>query len=126
MVDPFSGFSLGSWHDYLPNWNLALRYEEIAFYHRFSDCPEEILADYRLSAIAKELVSSIKANLNIDWDSHENVKAKMRATVRRLLRRYGFTPPTTDALVPKIMEQAENLYRDWPSTPLAIAPLPKT
>jgi hypothetical protein len=42
------------------------------------------------------------------------VKAEIRATVKRLLRRYGYKPATCETLMVVIMEQAESLYRDWP------------
>lgn len=57
--------------------------------------------------ITHELVAAIKKNLSIDWTDHENVKAKIRATVKRLLRRYGYKPATCETLVVVIMEQAE-------------------
>jgi hypothetical protein len=41
-----------------------------------------------LKTIACKLVAAIKKNLSINWTDCENVKAKIRATVKRLLRRY--------------------------------------
>jgi len=41
-----------------------------------------------LKTITCELVAAIKKNLSINWTDCENVKAKIRATVKRLQRRY--------------------------------------
>jgi len=41
-----------------------------------------------LKTIACKLVAAIKKNLSINWTDCENVKAKFRATVKRLLYRY--------------------------------------
>lgn len=93
---------------------LGLTEEEMAFYDAVARGPEHIAGDEQLKTIARELVTAIKKNLSIDWTDHENVKAKIRATVKRLLRRYGFKPTECETLVVIIMEQAEGLYRDWP------------
>ncbi len=61
----------------------------------------------------RELVNTIKRNLTIDWTKHEMVKSRIRASVKRLLRRKGFKPKKT--LIENIMKQAETLYRNWPS-----------
>jgi hypothetical protein len=42
------------------------------------------------------------------------VKAKIRAKVKRLLRRFGYSLWEILDIVPTIMEQAESLYRNWP------------
>ena len=93
---------------------LGLSDEEMAFYDAVAKGEEHIRDDEHLRTIARELVASIKGNLSIDWADHENVKAKIRATVRRLLRRHGYPPTECEVLVLLIMEQAESLYRDWP------------
>lgn len=59
-------------------------------------------------------MAAIKKNLSIGWTDYENVKAKIRATVKRLLRRCGYKPAACETLVVVIMEHAESLYRDWP------------
>jgi type I restriction enzyme, R subunit len=39
--------------------------------------------------IAIDLVNTIRNNITIDWTVKESVRAKMRAAVKRLLRKYG-------------------------------------
>src|SRR5690625_7307819 len=68
--------------------------EEVAFYDALSshDTAEEVLGDEVLRAIAHELTKSIKENMSIDWNLRESARAKMRITVRRLLKKYGYPP----------------------------------
>ena len=62
----------------------------------------------------KKLVKSIKGNLSIDWTQHENVKAKVRASVKRILRKHGFSPIKYPSTIELILKQAEALYKEWP------------
>ena len=96
---------------------LGLSDEEVAFYDAVAQGREELEADEQLLEIAKELVATIKRNLSIDWADHENAKSKIRASVRRLLRRRGFKPEEYKPIVSNIMEQAISLYQDY--TPVA-------
>ncbi len=92
---------------------LGLTDEEIAFYDAVAQGREHIKSDEQLLELAKKLVVTIKSNLSIDWTDHENVKSKIRASVKRLLKREGFTPEIYDPMVSTIMEQAINLYQDY-------------
>jgi len=93
---------------------LGLSDEEIAFYDAVAKGREHIVQNEQLKEIARELTAIIKANLSIDWADQENVKAKIRAAVRRLLRRKGFEPEESNVIVLNVMEQAESLYEEWP------------
>jgi len=92
---------------------LGLSEEEVAFYDAVAQGREYIESDEQLLEIAKKLVVTIKRNLSIDWTDHENVKSKIRASVKRLLQREGFTREVYEPLVGTIMEQAINLYQDY-------------
>ncbi|MDD4681486.1 MAG: DUF3387 domain-containing protein, partial [Clostridia bacterium] len=50
---------------------------------------------------------SIKNNISIDWTIRENVKAQMRMTIKRLLKRYGYPPDKTPEAVKLVMDQTE-------------------
>ena len=63
--------------------------------------------------IARELVINIRQNLTIDWTVKESVRAKLRLTVKRLLRKYKYPPDKQEKAVQTILEQAEVLCRDW-------------
>ena len=75
---------------------------------------EAIEASEPLRALVRDLVATIKSNLGIDWTDHESMQAKVRAAVKRMLRRSGLKPAEIGHLLPTIMEQAQSLYQDWP------------
>ncbi|RSL29703.1 type I restriction endonuclease subunit R [Salibacterium salarium] len=83
--------------------------EEIAFYDALAsnESAKEVMGDETLQAISHELTKSIKANMSIDWNLRESARAKMRTTVRRLLRRYGYPPDLQQMAVDTVVQQAE-------------------
>jgi hypothetical protein len=83
--------------------------------------------DEDVAKIARELVRSIRATLElggIDWTSRESMRAEMRRTIKRLLRKHRYVattprdggggPPSLDELTSLILEQARALYANWP------------
>ena len=94
---------------------LGLTEEELAFYDALSRGVEYVMSNEQLKKLAKELVKKIKKNLSIDWTKHESVKAKIRASVKRVLRVHGISPVKYPDTVKFIMKQAEALYANWPS-----------
>ena len=97
---------------------LGLTEEELAFYDALSQGEISIASNEELKKLVQELIKTIKNNLSIDWTEHENVKSKVRASVKRLLRRYGFSPIRYPMAVELIIKQAEALYKDWPTLTL--------
>jgi type I restriction enzyme R subunit len=87
---------------------------EIAFYHALevNDSAVQVLGDETLRTIVQELVRAVRSNVTIDWTLGENVRAKMRVLVKRILRRYGY-PPDKQKATRTVLEQAEVLCRDW-------------
>jgi type I restriction enzyme, R subunit len=66
-----------------------------------------------LRVIASELVASIKGDVTVDWMHWEAAHARMRALVKRLLRKYGYPPDLQNAAVQKVLQQAGALSADW-------------
>jgi len=93
---------------------LGLSEEELAFYDALSHGKEFIMSEEELKKLVRELVKSIKRNLSIDWVEHENIKSKIKVTVKRVLRTHGFSPIKYPSAVDLIMKQAQVLYKDWP------------
>ncbi|MBF0290632.1 MAG: type I restriction endonuclease subunit R [Nitrospinae bacterium] len=93
---------------------LGLSEDEIAFYDALevNDSAKE-LGDETLKKIARELVESIKKNVTIDWTVRESVRAQMRITVKRILRKYGYPPDKQEKATQTVLEQAELLCGDW-------------
>jgi len=92
---------------------LGLRDDELAFYDaiRQNDSAVLGLGDDILKTIARDLVESVRRNATIDWSEKEQVRARMRATIRRLLTRYGYPPDKQPAAIDLVMAQARLLAR---------------
>jgi type I restriction enzyme, R subunit len=58
-------------------------------------------------------VRAVRNNVTIDWTLRDNVRAKMRVMVKRILRRYGYAPDKQEKATQTVLEQAEVLCRDW-------------
>lgn len=44
------------------------------------------------STHARDLVDTIRRNVTIDWTVKENVRAKLRTMVKKVLRKHGYPP----------------------------------
>jgi type I restriction enzyme, R subunit len=95
--------------------DLGLSEAELAFYDALevNDSAVKVLGDENLKAIARELVEKVRSNVSIDWTMRESVRAKLRAMVRRTLRRYGYPPDKQEKATETVLEQAELLAKDW-------------
>lgn len=87
---------------------------EIAFYDALADneSAREVMADEDLRKIASELVVKVQDNVTIDWSRKENVRAKMRTIIRRILRKYKYPPDKQDEATDLVILQAEQLCQD--------------
>ena len=94
---------------------LGLSEEELAFYDALetNDSAVKVLGDETLRAIACELVETVRNNVTIDWTMRENVRAKLRTMVRRILRRHGYPPDKQEKATKTVLEQAEALSAAW-------------
>jgi type I restriction enzyme, R subunit len=104
---------------------LGLTPEEAAFYDALAGTVDGGDPDDQIKDIARALVQSIKADLTVDWTNRESTEAKIRKTIKRLLRTRGYTPPVQpngngggggglDAALERILDQARTLYRYYP------------
>jgi type I restriction enzyme, R subunit len=94
---------------------LGLTEDEIAFYDALeaNDSAVKVLGDDTLRAIARELVSTVRANVTIDWTVRENVRSQLRVLVKRILRRHGYPPDKQEKATQTVLEQAEALSAEW-------------
>ncbi|MEG0830633.1 MAG: DUF3387 domain-containing protein, partial [Anaerovoracaceae bacterium] len=83
--------------------------DELAFYDALADneSARELMSDDILKQIARDLTKSIKSNISIDWSIRESVQAKMKMTIKRLLKKYGYPPDKTNDAVAIVMEQTK-------------------
>ncbi len=94
--------------------NLNLSEEELAFYDALetNDSAVKILGDEVLRKIAQELTEMIRRNVTIDWILRDNVQAKLRVMVKRILRKFGYPPDKQKKATETVLEQAKILCAD--------------
>ncbi|QLC50059.1 type I restriction endonuclease subunit R [Methanolobus zinderi] len=100
------------------NEELGLNAEEIAFYDALAanDSAVDVLGDETLRLMAIELVGIIRNNATIDWTVRKNIQAKMRVSVKKLLKKYGYPPDMQILATKNILEQAELMCSDIVAT----------
>ena len=94
---------------------LGLTEDELAFYDALgvNDSAVQVLGDETLRKIAAELVETVRKNVTIDWTLRENVRAKIRTYVKRILRKHGYPPDKEEQAAQTVLEQAEVLSATW-------------
>jgi type I restriction enzyme, R subunit len=95
--------------------SLRLSEDELAFYDALetNDSAVMVLGDETLRTIARELVTTVRKNVTIDWTIRDNVRAQLRVLVKRILRRYGYPPDKQERATETVLEQAELLSEAW-------------
>ena len=90
---------------------LGLTEEELAFYDALgtNDSAVAVMGDEVLSMIARQLVETVRSNTGIDWTRREDVRARLRIAVKRLLRKHGYPPDKQEKAADTVIEQAEAL-----------------
>jgi len=96
---------------------LGLTDDEVAFYDALSENESavDVLGIDSLRVLAQEIVRRIRPLVTVDWAVKENVRAKLRVEVRRLLRQYGYPPDLQQMAVDLVMEQATVVCDRWTS-----------
>ncbi|MGL5983262.1 MAG: type I restriction enzyme endonuclease domain-containing protein, partial [Cetobacterium sp.] len=89
--------------------SLGLKEDEIAFYDALTrdEKVKEMLGDDILIQITKELTSTIRSSMTIDWYDKESVQAQMRRSIRRLLKKYDYPPEDTEDTTELVLKQAK-------------------
>jgi len=94
---------------------LGLSEDELAFYDALevNDSAVKVLGEPTLMKIARELVEAMRKSNLIDWTIRENIRAQLRVTVKRILRKYGYPPDMQEKATQTVLEQAEVLSAEW-------------
>jgi type I restriction enzyme, R subunit len=88
---------------------LGLTDYEYAFYTAVADneSARELMEKDKLRELAVVLFENIRQNAAIDWTIKESVKAKLKVTVKRILRKYGYPPDMQKLATEIVLKQAE-------------------
>ena len=88
-----------------------LRHDELATYDAIADNASalDVLGQDVLADIARQLVAMMRADVKTDWTVRDDVRASLRAKIRRLLRKYKYPPDQAEGAVRQVIEQMELL-----------------
>ena len=67
------------------------------------------MGNAELRLIASELVRAVRDHAGMDWWHFDQRRKKVRTTIRRILRKYGYPPDLEDAAIRTVFQQAEAL-----------------
>jgi type I restriction enzyme R subunit len=94
---------------------MGLSPAEVAFYDALSEnqSARDVLGDESLRFIAREVTETVRKNVSLDWTVKENVRARLRVMVKRVLRKYGYPPDMQEKATQTVLEQAELIALEW-------------
>ncbi len=61
----------------------------------------------QVASAIERLVKNVRHGASVDWASRKGVWAKLRAKVKRILRKRGYSPDKQKAATERILAQAE-------------------
>jgi type I restriction enzyme R subunit len=65
------------------------------------------MGDDALAQIARDLVAVMRRDIRTDWTVRDDVRAKLRSSIKRLLAKHGYPPDQQPAAIKLVMEQME-------------------
>ncbi|MFD4469387.1 type I restriction endonuclease subunit R [Rhodococcus sp. NPDC058505] len=88
--------------------------DELAFYDAVSQNPSAVeqQGEGKLADIARDLVAVMRRDIRTDWTQRDDVKAKLRSQIKRLLVRHGYPPDQQPAAIKLVLEQMEMIAPD--------------
>ncbi|MCH3885667.1 type I restriction endonuclease subunit R [Tenacibaculum aquimarinum] len=89
---------------------LGLTPEEYAFYSVLSQNEStNFLEDEKMKDLIHTIVEVVRKNATVDWSKRDDVRAKLRLTVKKILMRYGYPPDVAKMEADKVLAQSELL-----------------
>ena len=88
-----------------------LNHDELAFYDAVAqnESAVEVQGEGVLASIARELVEVMRRDVRTDWTVRDDVRAKLRSSIKRLLVKYGYPPDKQPGAIKLVMEQMESM-----------------
>lgn len=88
-----------------------LNSDELAFYDAVSsnESAVELQGEDILAQIARELVAVMRRDIKTDWTVRDDVRAKLRSSIKRLLVKYKYPPDKQPEAIRLVIEQMEGL-----------------
>lgn len=85
--------------------------DELAFYDAVSanESAVELQGEDVLAQIARDLVAIMQRDVKTDWTVRDDVRAKLRSSIKRLLVKYKYPPDKQAGAIQLVMDQMESL-----------------
>jgi len=85
--------------------------DELAFYDAVASNESAVAVQGEgvLAQIARELVTILRRDVKTDWTVRDDVKAKLRSSIKRLLVKYDYPPDKQPGAIKLVMEQMESM-----------------
>lgn len=93
------------------NFTPALSSDELAFYDAVAQNESAISAQGEdvLAQIARELVAVMRRDVRTDWTVRDDVRAKLRSSIKRLLVKHKYPPDKQPEAIKLVMDQMESM-----------------
>jgi type I restriction enzyme R subunit len=100
-----------------------LTHDELAFYDAVAqnESAVEFQGEEVLAQIARELVGVMQRDTKTDWTVRDDVRAKLRSSIKRLLVKYKYPPDKQPGAIKLVIEQMEVLAPGYASASTARA-----
>ena len=89
----------------------SLSSDELAFYDAVAsnEVAVEVQGEGVLAQIARELVAVMRRDVRTDWTVRDDVRAKLRSSIKRLLVKYKYPPDKQPEAIKLVMNQMESM-----------------
>ncbi len=89
---------------------LGLTSEEYAFYTVLAEnTSTQFLEDNKMKELIHLIVDIIRKNATVDWEKRDDIRAKLRLMVKKVLMKYGYPPDVARIEADRVLEQGELL-----------------
>jgi type I restriction enzyme R subunit len=92
-------------------FNPKLSEDELSFYDAVAqnESAVQLQGEDVLAQIARDLVAIMQRDVRTDWTVRDDVRAKLRSSIKRLLVKYKYPPDRQPGAIALVMEQMEQM-----------------
>ena len=85
--------------------------DQLAFFDAVAtnEAAVDVMGEGVLADIARELVAVMQRDIRTDWTVRDDVRAKLRTSIKRLLVKHGYPPDKQPDAIKLVMEQMESM-----------------
>jgi len=98
--------------------------DQLAFFDAVAtnESAVDVMGEGILADIARELVAVMQRDIRTDWTVRDDVRAKLRTSIKRLLVKHGYPPDKQVDAIKLVMEQMESMASRYAVRRRAVGP----